>query len=281
MSIDRVGIVGYGAMGSAFAERLVGAGFPPVVYDVAPAAVAHAKEAGLEVAASPADLADRCDVIDLIVRTADEVREAVVGEGGILLGAHEGATVVLHPTVLPETTFEMVKALEGRGVRALDSCPTGIPSVVRAGGVVFLTGGDDDLVDAVRPHLLRIGKGVIHLGPLGTGNVGKLVKNLVTASERLVIHEALLIGESMGLGYVQALEMLQATSPGRATVIDRWDLVFKPDGSDVTPHSGTNLFDKDLPLAAELGRHGGLDLPITFALERAGRALVERERGGS
>jgi 3-hydroxyisobutyrate dehydrogenase-like beta-hydroxyacid dehydrogenase len=124
-------------------------------------------------------------------------------------------------------------------------------------------------------------KEVIHLGPLGAGNAAKLVKNLITASERLIVHEALLIGESAGLPYVRALEMLQATMAGRNGVVQRWQSVFDPSGAKVTPKAGTNLFDKDVPLAAELGRQANLDLPVTFALERSGTALVQAERAAA
>lgn len=268
MDMDRAGIIGYGAMGSAFAARLVAAGVHPLVYDIAEAATARAKEDGLEAAASSADLAARCDVIGVIVRTAEEIRDAVLGQGGIVDGAREGTIVILHTTVLPESTFAIAAALEERGMWALDACPTGVPAVVRQGGVIFLAGGDDDLVGTVRPHLLRIGKEVIHLGPLGAGNVGKLVKNFVTASERLVIDEGLQMGEAMGLNPGQALEMLRAASRGRVPVLDRWELLAHHVGSVA-----------DIPLAAELGRRGGLDLPVTAALERSAKLLIEREHG--
>jgi 3-hydroxyisobutyrate dehydrogenase len=275
---QRVGIIGFGAMGSAFAERLCAAGCQPVVFDTDRRAVEAARAAGLDVAGSPAELAEQSGIIDLIVRTDAEVLEATSGPGGIAERAHPGCTVIVHSTVAPSTTFAVAGAVRSRGARVFDACPTGTPPVVRAGGMIFLAGGEQDLVDSLRPHLLRIGKEVLHLGPLGAGNAAKLVKNLITASERLVIHEALLIGESAGLPYVRALEMLRSTLPGRVSVIERWESVFDPSGASATPKGGTNLFDKDVPLAAELGRSGGLDLPITFALERSGMALTRAER---
>jgi 3-hydroxyisobutyrate dehydrogenase len=271
---QRVGIIGFGATGSAFAGRLCAAGCRPVVFDTDHRAMEAARAAGLDVAASAAEIAEQSDVIDLIVRTDEDVLEAASGPGGIAERAHPGSTVIVHSTVSPSTTLAVAGTLTGRGVCVIDACLAGTPEVVRAGGAIFLAGGEKDLVDSLRPHLLRIGKEVLHLGPLGAGNAAKLVKNLVTASERLIIHEALLIGESAGLPYVRMLEMLHRTLPERTPVIERWESVFDPSGASATPDAGTNLFDKDLPLAAELGRSQGLDLPITFALERSGRALV-------
>lgn len=275
---QRVGIIGFGAMGSAFADRLGAAGCQPLVFDIDPRAADAAHAAGLQVAGSAAEVAEQSDVIDLIVRSDADVIEATSGPGGIAERARPGSTVIVHSTVLPSTTFAVAKTLATRGASVFDACPTGTPPVVRDGGMIFLAGGEQTLVEGLRPHLLRMASEVLYLGPLGAGNAAKLVKNLITASERLIIHEALRIGESAGLPYVRALEMLHTTMAGRNSVVQRWQSVFDPSGVSATPKAGNNLFDKDVPLAAELGRSAGLDLPITFALERSGRDLVQAQR---
>jgi 3-hydroxyisobutyrate dehydrogenase len=276
-----VGILGFGAMGMAFAERLKEAGASPLVFDVDEAARERAGQAGLKVAESPADLAQACEVVQIIVRSDDEVLAAALGPLGALEGMPAGGVLLVHSTVLPSTTLAVAGAARARGIGVLDACVTGTPPMVRAGRATFLVGGADDLVDRLRPHLLLIGNQVFHLGPLGAGNVGKLVKNLVTASERLVVYEALLIGEASGLSYTKALEMLRVTSSDHVPVVARWEKVFDSSGSSPLPQAGTNLFDKDIFLVAEMGRVQGLDLPLTFQLESSARSLLEANRNSN
>lgn len=114
------------------------------------------------------------------------------------------------------------------------------------------------------------------MGPLGSGNVAKIIKNLVTGAEALVIHEAIQIGEAGGIHYREALEMMRRVYDG--TVLNRWPEWFDPSGTGPTPSAGTNIFDKDIPLAAELGRQYGLDLLITDQLAAAGKRLLTKKQ---
>ena len=276
-----VGLVGFGAIGSIFAEQLRTAGCRVLVFDVDPGAMERARAAGFEVADSPAGIAERCGIIDLIVRTDADVLAAVAGPRGIAERAQRGSTVIVHSTVSLPTTFQVAEVMQSRGAGLFDACPTEMPAGLRAGDNIFLAGGDTGLVERLRPHLLHMAKDVLHLGPLGAGNVAKMVKNLVIASERLIVREALLLGEAAGLHYLQALEMLRATSFGSgAPLAENWESAFDPAGAGPTLKPTSNLFQKDVPLAAELGRSHGLDLPVIFELERAGLAAAAAAQPG-
>ena len=212
----------------------------------------------------------------MIVRTDAYVLAVVSGPRGIAEPAHSGTTVIVHSTVSPPTLHEAATTVGSRGADLFDACPTETPAGLRAGYNIFLTGGGEEIVERLRPHLLHMSKEVLHLGPLGAGNAAKVVKNLVIASERLVVREALLVGESTGLPYLRALEMLRATSIGSgAPLVAHWQSAFDAAGTSPKLKATRNLFQKDVPLAAELGRSHGLDLPITFELERAGLAVSQ------
>src|ERR1700739_491327 len=99
--MDQVGIVGYGAMGTAFAERLVESGHAPIVYDIDENAKRRGKKDGLEVAGSPAELGAECNLIDVIVRTDEELLEATIGPAGAARDAKNGTVLLLHSSVLP------------------------------------------------------------------------------------------------------------------------------------------------------------------------------------
>ena len=150
--------------------------------------------------------------------------------------------------------------------------------MVREGNLTWVVGGPAELVERARPHLLKMGKEVLHMGPLCAGNVAKLMKNLVTGSETLIIHEAIRLGEAAGIPYRESLEMLRQTNT--RTVLNRWQNTFDPSGVSSTPRAGTNIFQKDIPLALELTHQYSLDLPITEQLAVAGLRLVKQKKEG-
>lgn len=270
--MEKVGIVGVGAMGSALLERLKLAGVRPSVYDSYGPSLEAARSIGAEIAPSGAAVARAATIVDVVVRTDQDVLDCITGRDGVLEGARSGTLVLLHSTILPQTTRKAADAGRQRNVDIIDACMVGVPSVARAGDLCFLVGGPAELVDRARPHLLQMGKLVLHMGPLGTGNVAKLMKNLVTGSETLIIHEAIKIGEAAGIAYRDALEMMRQVYSG--TVLNRWQRTFDPSGASSTPRAGSNIFEKDMPLAAELARQYGLSLPVTEQLVAAGKRLL-------
>jgi 3-hydroxyisobutyrate dehydrogenase-like beta-hydroxyacid dehydrogenase len=116
-----------------------------------------------------------------------------------------------------------------------------------------------------------MGKDAVYMGPLGSGNVTKLIKNLVTASEGLIIYEAIQIGRAAGIDYRAALELMRQTQS--EPILNRWETRFDLSASELKFNSGANLYDKDLPLAAELGKALGADIPVTEELAKLGIRL--------
>jgi len=110
--MEQVGIVGVGAMGSALLERLKLAGVSATAFDIAPAAVETARALGARIASSSAAVAQASTVIDVVVRTDQEILDCTLGSNGILAGAQPGTLLLLHSTIRPETT-KQVAALRG------------------------------------------------------------------------------------------------------------------------------------------------------------------------
>ena len=272
--MKNVGMIGVGAMGSALLERLKLAAVQATVYDSYPPSLEAARGLGANIAPSAAAVARASTIVDVVVRTDQEVLNCLTEKDGVLEGARANTLVLLHSTILPQTTRMIAGAARERGVQVIDACMLGVPRTVREGNLTFLVGGSADLVARVQPHLLLMGRQVRHMGPLGSGNVAKLIKNLVTGSETLIIHEAIQIGEGAGIPYRDVLEMLRETQSG-GTLLDRWQKTFDPTGASSTPRVGHNVLQKDVPLAANLGRKLGLDLPITEQLAAVGQRLAK------
>jgi 3-hydroxyisobutyrate dehydrogenase len=269
--MERFGFVGTGAIGSALLSRLKLAGVEATAFDIAPAALEAARKEGAQTAASAKAVAQASTIIDVVVRTDQEILECTLGKDGILEGAAPGALVLLHSTIRPTTTKKVAEAAADKRVYVIDACMTAVPSVVRQGGLTFLVGGQKALFDRAKPHLLNMATDAVHIGPLGCGNVTKLFKNMVTASEALVVYEALQIAKAGGIDYKAALDLMQKTkSPN---ILERWEMRYDLAGGELKFNAGSNLYDKDLPLAAEVGKSLGAEIPVVEALAKLGIKL--------
>jgi 3-hydroxyisobutyrate dehydrogenase-like beta-hydroxyacid dehydrogenase len=269
--MEKIGFVGTGAMGSALLSRLKLATVVATAFDIAPKAMEAARAEGAQTVPSAKAVAQSATIIDVVVRTDQEVLECMLGNNGVLEGAAPGSLVLLHSTIRPATTKKIAEAAADRRVNVIDACMTAVPSVVRQGGLTFLVGGQKAFFERAKPHLLHMGKDAVHMGPLGCGNVTKLFKNMVTASEALIVYEALQIAKAGGVSYKSALDLMKKTKSQH--ILDRWETRFDISGDELKFNPGMNLYDKDLPLAAEVGKSLGADIPVVEALNKLGVKL--------
>lgn len=247
-----VGLVGVGAMGQALLHRLILAGARVKAFDISADALTAARKLGAETVGSAAEAARGVEAVHLFVRTDDEEMAATAGPGGVLEGAAPGTVLILHSTVLPETTRKVAAAAAKAKVDVVDAPVTAVPRYVQAGEAVFLLGGEPGVVDRVRPHLEALGQRTYHFGPLGTGNVAKIAKNLATAIERVAAAEIVWMAEAGGLDPKNFFEFMRAEH--NHPVMQRWDSAFTIENGHALPRPASNLLNKDVGLAAKYAR---------------------------
>jgi 3-hydroxyisobutyrate dehydrogenase-like beta-hydroxyacid dehydrogenase len=269
--MEKIGFVGTGAMGTALLSRLKLAGGAATAFDIAPQAAEQARAEGAEILPSAKAVAQVSTMIDVVVRTDQDVLDCMLGADGIVEGAAPGTLVLLHSTIRPTTTKKIAEAAADKRVNVIDACMTAVPSVVREGGLTFLVGGQKAFFTRARPHLMTMAKDAIHMGPLGAGNVTKLFKNMVTGAEALVVYEALEMAKAAGINLKAALDVMQKTKSRH--VLDRWEMRFDVSGGDLKFRAGANLYDKDLPLAAEVGKTLGAEMAVAETLAALGIRL--------
>ncbi len=192
-----VGVVGLGAMGAPIARHLISGGFPTCVFDVDPAAVVAAERFGARPTDTLAKLAAMSDVVVVVVPGDDDVRSVCIGPDGLLASTRAGTTVLVCSSVRPETCVALAAAAPP-GVAVLDAALTGGVRGAEAGTINLLVGGDADALTRVAPVLTAWTKSVHHLGPLGAGQVGKTVNNLIHWGQIVAITEALELGRRLG-----------------------------------------------------------------------------------
>jgi 3-hydroxyisobutyrate dehydrogenase-like beta-hydroxyacid dehydrogenase len=185
-------------MGLPVARHLIAAGAGVVVRDLDPSATDAAVALGAQRATSNADAAGRAEVVAIFVPTDQDVLDVCLGPSGVLAGTRAGSAVLLCSSVRPGTCAEVAAAARD-GVDVLDAALTGGVRGAEAGEVNLLVGGEPGVVGRIRPLLEPWTSAIHHLGPLGSGQVGKTANNLVHWAQICAITEALELARRAGV----------------------------------------------------------------------------------
>jgi 3-hydroxyisobutyrate dehydrogenase-like beta-hydroxyacid dehydrogenase len=217
----RAGVVGLGMIGGGVAVSLARRGRIPTVYDVR-SGVSDDLDGVPAQSATIAEVARNSDVVLVAVLTAEQARDVIAGEDGILSAAHPGLTVALLSTVSVEVVRELAAVCDDAGVAFLDAGVTGGTNAAE-NGLTVMVGGPDDAVEHARPVLEDFAKLVVHCGGVGTGMVTKLARNALTYSVWAAVREAASIADAGGVPLNRLLEVLQTTDGGTSPLTLRWN----------------------------------------------------------
>ena len=239
-----VGIIGLGLMGAPMARHLRANGFALACCDLDQEAVDTAVEQGAMACAAPGDVAANSDVVFVIVPTADDLRTVCRGDDGLFARARAGAVLLLCSSLRPEVCAELQEEGAAHGVDVLDAPMTGGIRAAEAGTMTLLVGGDAAALERVRPAMEAVASVVHRLGPIGSGQVGKTVNNLIHWGQIVVITESLALGAKLGLDVETLREALYDANVDSRTLRQLQKMRF-------------TWYEKDLEdalgLAAELG----------------------------
>ena len=254
------------------ARRIVGAGWPTVLWARRPAVLRAFEAPNVEAAASPAALAARVDLVGICVWADEDVHEVVAGEDGVLAGCREGTVVAVHSTVLPATCRELADMAAARGVVLLDAPVTGGRKVALTGGLAMAIGGDDAALARCQPVFESSAGTVVRLGDVGAGQVGKLLNNALLAANLAVADDALTLGEALGLDAAVLAQLLRKGS-GRSYALE---VALASRASATTRRAALPALEKDVRnLAAELAAAGRAETLLREVAAEAIRRLRE------
>jgi 3-hydroxyisobutyrate dehydrogenase len=205
---NAIGLVGLGRMGSAIGQRLLDLEQRLVVWNRTPERAAPLVARGAVLAADPAEVAALCGVVLVILRDGAALREVYRQPGGLAAGALAGVTVVDMTTAPLADIAEAARQVQQQGGRFIDAPISGTIEPARRGELVFMVGGDAADLARIGPVLERLGRKTVHVGPVGSGIVMKLVLNLPLATYWQTLGEALAIGQGHGLAMETMLDVL-------------------------------------------------------------------------
>ena len=268
----KVGFIGLGNIGKPMALRLAASpDHDLTVYDVAQAPLDELAAAGATVASSVAALAAAVEVICVMVRDDDQVRD-VLGE--ILGVSGDGQVVAIHSTVAPGTPSQLADTALRHGVEVVDAPVSGGPMGAAEGTLAIMVGGSEDGFARVSPALAPMGARVVHAGPIGAGTKLKLARNLMHFVSFTAATEAARLAEAAGLDLVELGHIVRHTDAitgGPGAIMHR-DTAAPIEAEDFWHGVFTHVADlgeKDLRFASELADSLGVDTPLArLALER-------------
>ncbi|MDQ1018485.1 NAD(P)-dependent oxidoreductase [Streptomyces afghaniensis] len=271
MSVERVAVVGLGAMGAPIARRLLDSGYRVTVWNRSPQRVVALREAGAAVGASPADAVRGAETVIVMVADPRALRAVTEGEHGIAAGIRPGAVVVQMSTVSPSSVTRLAHALPP-GSELLDAPVLGSVAEAASGTLRLLVGGPHELVERCLPLLTRLGA-PLRVGELGAGTAAKLVANNALFGVLGVLGESLALGDALGLPW-EALHEVLGVTPLAEQAARRRPAI---EAGDHPARFALALARKDADLVADAVTDSGLGLGLTAA---ARDWLVDAEHAG-
>lgn len=266
----KIGFIGLGIMGRPMAKNLLAAGHSVLVRDNHPENEAELEQAGATVAATPREVAQGSDLVITMLPNSPNVRDAVLGENGILAGAHEGLAYIDMSSIAPLVSREVHAALAERGVPMLDAPVSGGEPKAVDGTLAIMVGGDREVFDRYADVLGAMGSAVTYVGPIGAGNIAKLANQAVVAVNIAVVGEALVLAQKSGVDPQAVFEAIRGGLAG-STVMEAKAPMMLERGFD--PGFRINLHIKDLDNVLETGHGVDTPLPLTAAVREMMTAL--------
>lgn len=256
--VKRVGFIGTGVMGRSMAGHLLKAGYAVTLYTRTKAKATALIAEGAEWADSPAELAQKADVIFTMVGYPKDVEEIYFGESGLIQNAKAGTVLVDFTTSSPVLAARMATEASARGLAMLDAPVTGGDKGAREATLAIMVGGSEAGFRRVLPLLQKMGKSIQLLGPAGSGQHTKMVNQILIAGTMMGMAEALAYAEKSGLNPEQVIATIGAGAAGSWSLANLAPRILS---GDFQPGFYVKHFIKDLQIALECADEMGLALP--------------------
>lgn len=258
MSSGRIGAVGLGLLGSALTASLLERGFDVQGFDLDEQRRAEFTERGGRVVDSIAAVTDGVDRVLMALPTSDIARTVCLGPDGISATATPGTVVMDATTARPSDSVAIGAALAECGIDYLDTAVSGSSTMAWERDIVVMVGGDATALERGRDVLEAMARSVRHVGGPGSGARTKLIVNLMLGAHRVVLAEALVLGEQSGVDLDVLLETLK-DSAAYSKAMDGWGARMIA-GDHEQPMSRISQHAKDVGLILDEGRAAGAPL---------------------
>jgi 3-hydroxyisobutyrate dehydrogenase len=263
--MTRIGWIGTGVMGAPMAGHLLDAGHELQVFNRTRERARALLERGAGWADSPRQIGGWAEVVFLMLGFPDDVRETVLGDGGLLEAMRPGALLIDMTTSLPSLAVQIAAAAAERDIAALDAPVSGGDVGAREARLVIMVGGEPPAFELARPLLEALGRTVTLLGGPGSGQHAKMMNQIAIAAGMVSVCESLLYARRAGLDLEAALDTIKDGAAGSWSLSNYGPRLLR---GDLAPGFKIDHFVKDLGIALAEARRMNLSLPGTALAEQ-------------
>jgi 3-hydroxyisobutyrate dehydrogenase-like beta-hydroxyacid dehydrogenase len=267
----RMGWIGLGTMGAPMAKNVLAAGHALTVYNRTPEKMRPLAALGAATALAPAAVAAASDAVAIMVTGPAELREVVLGAGGVITGAAKGTLVVDFSTVGPEAAAEIAAACASAGLRFLSSPVTGSRPAAEKAALTLLVGGPAPVREAAQPLLTSVGARQVAVSTAAAAQALKLCMNQTFALAVHALVEGASLAEKSGVGVTSYLEGVQASLMANELYAIKGAALLEDDFNQIFM---LGHMAKDLELGGELARKSGAYLPVAASLRELYRGAL-------
>jgi 2-hydroxy-3-oxopropionate reductase len=257
--MSKVGFIGLGIMGTPMAANLIAGGHELFLYDVRPPK-AELTDKGGKACASATEVAQKADIVIVMVPDTPDVDAVLFGKNGVAEGLSKGKTVVDMSSISPIETKEFAKKINALGCDYLDAPVSGGEVGAKAASLTIMVGGPQGAFDKVKPLFDLMGKNITLVGGNGDGQTTKVANQIIVALTIEAVGEALLLAAKAGADPAKVRQALMGGFASSRILEVHGDRMVK---RTFDPGFRIELHQKDLNLALSTARKIGLALPNT------------------
>jgi 3-hydroxyisobutyrate dehydrogenase len=254
----RLAFIGLGIMGQPMALNLLRAGYKLRVHTRTKSRAATVLKQGAEWTDSPKAAASEADVVFVCVTDTPDVECVLLEKNGVIESVKKGMIVVDHSTISPSVTQRIAAELARRGAKLIDAPISGGDVGAKKASLSIMCGGERSAFDRVEPILRSVGKTITYCGPSGSGQLTKLVNQILVSVTNMAVSEALLFAKQNKLDLEKTIG---AVAGGAAGSWQLENLGPKMIAGDFRPGFTINLQQKDLRLVLEAAEQANVSLP--------------------
>jgi 3-hydroxyisobutyrate dehydrogenase len=261
MSKPKIGVVGPGRMGLAMVRHLIRHGYPVIVTDTSHDQMNKAMELGAEAAKSPAEVGAVSDFVIIAVGYDAEALAVTTGENGLLETMKRGSIIALSSTCAPDTAEQLAELGRAKGIEIYDAPICRGRRAADNGTLLAVVGAAAEVVERARPVYECFCSDIVHIGPVGHGQIAKAINNFALWVSGLALIEAGRLCEAFGVDLPRLREAL-LISTGTSGALEGW---------------ATMTFTwalKDMQIVSKMTDRANLGLPLIGAV----RELVKEGR---
>ncbi len=279
----KIGFVGLGNMGLPMAQNLVKAGHAVSGFDLSEYATERLAVGGGTRVSSAPDACHDAEIVITMLPAGEQVREVYLGDGGLLAVVAPGTLLIDSSTIDVETARDVAQAASGKGLAMIDAPVSGGVAGAQAATLTFMVGGPEDAFERARPVLEKMGKTIVHAGAAGNGQAAKICNNMILGASMIVVSEAFLLAEKLGLD-AQRLFDIASKSSGQCWSLTSYCPVpgpvpTSPANRDYKAGFTAAMMLKDLKLAQAAARATRATTPLGAGAAAVYEAFVENGDG--